>query len=81
MFDNSTLKSPNQVYNELDKNHRLIIEDDVFTTSHFCHKHKLTIQDDTKGFSSDTHPGYFGYKKFSEIAINFLEVRLSNGLI
>jgi hypothetical protein len=81
MFDNPTLKSPNQVYNELDKNRRLIIEDDVFTTSHFCHKHKLTIQDDTKGFSSDTHPGYFGYKKFSEIAINFLEVRLNNSFI
>jgi hypothetical protein len=81
MFDNPTLKNPHQIYDELDKSHRLIIEDGVFTTSHFCHKHKLTIQDDTKGFSSDTHPGYFGYKKFSEIAINFLEVRLNNTFI
>lgn len=73
MFDNVTLKIHDEVYKNFDTNHRLIIEDDVYTTSHFCHKHKLTIQDDTKGFSSDTHPGYFGYKKFSEIAIKFLE--------
>jgi hypothetical protein len=42
----------------------------------FCHKYKLTIKDDTKGFTEDTHPGYLGYKQFSEVAIKFLETRL-----
>lgn len=80
MFDNPTLKHFYDFYVDFDKNHRLIIEDGVHTTSHFCNKHKLTIQDDTKGFSSDTHPGYFGYKKFSEIAISFLEGKLKDKL-
>ena len=78
MFDNPTLKYFYDFYEEFDKNHRLIIENGIYTTSHFCHKHKLTIKDDTKNFSSDTHPGYFGYKKFSEIAIKFLENRFSS---
>jgi hypothetical protein len=78
MFDNPTLKFHDILYDELDKKHQLIIEDNVYTTSHFCHKHKLTILDDTQGFSHDTHPGYFGYKKFSEVAIKFLEERLNN---
>lgn len=81
MFDSPTLKNHHEVYTNFDTNHRLVIEDGIYTTSHFCHKHKLTIQDDTKGFSTDTHPGYFGYKKFSEIAINFLEDKIKGKLI
>jgi len=77
MFDNPTLQAYYDFYRDLDKNHQLIIEDGVYTTSHFCHKHNLTIHDDTKGFSGDTHPGYFGYKKFSEIAIKFLDSKLN----
>ena len=80
MFENPTLKHFNDFYLDFDKDHRLIIEDGVYSTSHFCNKHKLTIQDDTKGFSSDTHPGYFGYRKFSEIAINFLKGRIKKGI-
>ena len=76
MFDNVTLKNNEMFYNELDKTHKLIIEKGVYTTSHFCHKYNLTIKDDTKGFSCDTHPGYLGYKQFSEVAIKFLETRL-----
>ena len=76
MFDNITLKSNEMFYNELDKTHKLIIEKGVYTTSHFCHKYNLTIKDDTKGFSSDTHPGFLGYKEFSKIVIEFLEQRL-----
>jgi len=81
MFDNPTLKSHDIIYNELDKQHQLVIEDGVYTTSHFCHKHKLTIKDDTKGFTEDTHPGYWGYKKFSEIAIKFLEPRITPSIL
>ena len=77
MFDNTTLQPYKVIYDELDINHQLIIEDGIYTTSHFSHKYNLTIKDDTKGFSSDTHPGYWGYKKFSDIAIKFLESRLS----
>lgn len=78
MFDNPNgLKHPfGVVYDELDLKHQLIIEDDVYTTSHFCHKHKLTIKDETHNYTEDTHPGYFGYKKFSEIAINFIKTRI-----
>jgi hypothetical protein len=76
MFDNPTLKNNVKFYEELDKTHKLIIEDGIHTTSHFCHKYKLTIKDDTKGFTEDTHPGYLGYKQFSEVAIKFLETRL-----
>lgn len=76
MFDNPTLKVYDDVYKELDINHQLFIEEGIFTTSHFCHKHKLTIYDDTLGYTNDTHPGYFGYKKFSEIAIEFLKNKL-----
>ncbi len=81
MFDNVTLKVHDEIYKNFDKNHRLVIEDGIYTTSHFCHKHKLTIRDDTKGFSTDSHPGYFGYKKFSEVAIKFLDSNLFNKLI
>jgi hypothetical protein len=78
MFDNpGGLKYPfDEVYEDLDSKHQLIIEDNVYTTSHFCHKHKLTIKDETRGYTDDTHPGYFGYKKFSEIAIDFIKSRL-----
>jgi hypothetical protein len=78
MFDNPNgLKYPfGVVYDELDLKHELIIERDIHTTSHFCHKHKLTIKDETNDYTSDTHPGYFGYKKFSEIAINFIKTRI-----
>ena len=77
MFDNTKLKNPfDEVYADLDLNHQLIIEDDVYTTSHFCFKHKLTIKDETHDHTEDTHPGYFGYKKFSEIAINFIKTRI-----
>jgi hypothetical protein len=78
MFDNpSGLKFPfDVVYDELDLKHELIIEKDIYTTSHFCNKYKLTIKDETNNYTSDTHPGYFGYKKFSEIAINFIKTRI-----
>lgn len=81
MFDNPLLQPYNVIYDELDINHQLIIEDGVYTTSHFCHKYNLTIKDDTKGFSSDIHPGYWGYKKFSEIAIKFLEPRITPSIL
>lgn len=82
MFDNTKLKNPfDEVYVDLDLNHQLIIEDDVYTTSHFCHKHKLTIKDETHDYTEDTHPGYFGYKKFSEIAIDFIKSRLETTLL
>jgi len=64
------------VYDELDLKHELIIEKDIYTTSHFCHKYKLTIKDETNDYTSDAHPGYFGYKKFSEIAIDFIKTRI-----
>jgi hypothetical protein len=82
MFDNTKLKNPfDEVYVDLDLKHQLIIEDDVYTTSHFCHKHKLTIIDETHDYTEDTHPGYFGYKKFSEIAIDFIKSRLETTLL
>jgi len=82
MFDNTKLKNPfDEVYVDLDLKHQLIIEDDVYTTSHFCHKHKLTIKDETHDYTEDTHPGYFGYKKFSEIAIDFIKSRLETTLL
>ena len=76
MFDNITLKSNEKFYNEMDKTHRLNIEKGVYTTSHFCDKYNLTIKDDTNGFTEDTHPGYWGYKEFSKVAIKFLEQRV-----
>ncbi len=75
MFDNTTLQPYQDIYRNLDKEHQLVIEDGIYTTSHFCHKHKLTIKDDTNGFTDDTHPGYFGYKKISDIMIKFIESR------
>jgi hypothetical protein len=77
MFDNpSGLKYPfDFVYNNLDIKHELIIEDGIYTTSHFCHKHKLTIKDETQDYTGDIHPGYFGYKKISDIMIKFIESR------
>ncbi len=76
MFDTLTLKNPSYLYNELDEKHMVIIEKDVYSSNHFCHKNKLTIKDDLNGFADDTHPGYFGYKKFSEILIKFLDDRV-----
>lgn len=72
MFENQTLKHFTSLYEELDKKHMVIIEDGIYSSSHFCTKHKLTIKDELNGFSGDSHPGYFGYKKFSEVLINFL---------
>jgi hypothetical protein len=75
MFDTFTLKEPFFLYNELDKKHKVIIDENIHNSSHFCHKNKLTIKDELNGFSDDTHPGYFGYKKFSEKLIEFLNSR------
>lgn len=75
MFENETLKHPKILYQELDKKHRIVIEDGIYSSNHFCAKHGLTIKDELNGYSGDTHPGYFGYKKFSEILINFLNNR------
>lgn len=72
MFDTMTLKDPEYLYREFNKKHEVIIENNVYNSNHFCHKNKLTIRDELNGFSDDTHPGYFGYKKFSEKLIEFL---------
>jgi hypothetical protein len=72
MFDTHTLRNPKFLYEELDKNHKVIIDDYIDNSNHFCHKNKLTIKDELNGFTDDTHPGFFGYKKFSEKLIDFL---------
>ena len=78
MFDTQTLRGGvyEEIYKKLDGERKLIIEPGVDNTSHFCHKHNVTIMHDLNGFTSDTHPGYYGYKMFSEVAIKFLESRL-----
>lgn len=76
MFENETLKHYKELYQELDTKHRIIIEDGIYSSNHFCSKYKLTIKDELNGYSGDSHPGYFGYKKFSEKLITFLSDRL-----
>jgi hypothetical protein len=78
MFENDTLKSSHKyVYDILDKKRKVILEDEgCHSSSHFCHRHKLTIKDELNGFTEDTHPGYFGYKKFGETLNKFIESRL-----
>jgi hypothetical protein len=76
MFENETLKSPKELYGDLDQKHMIIIENGVYNSSHFCHKYNLTISDELNGHSGDTHPGYYGYKKLSEVIIKFLQEKL-----
>ena len=71
MFENDFLRNPiKQFYHEMDKTHKIHIGNNCTSSSHFCIKNKLTISDELNGFTGDTHPGYFGYKKFSEVVIN-----------
>ena len=79
MFENDTLKSSHEyVYNILDKKRKVMLEDkECYSSNDFCSKHKLTIKDELNDFDEDTHPGYFGYKKFSESLIKFIEDRFN----
>lgn len=79
MFDNDYLRNYEtfeSFYKEMDKKHKIYIDNDCFSSNHFCIKNKLTIKDELNNFSGDTHPGYFGYKKFSEIIIKNIDERL-----
>lgn len=78
MFENEFLRNPfKSFYDVMDVNHRIIIDNDCTSSSHFCIKNKLTISDELNGFTGDTHPGYFGYKKFSDVVIANIKNRLS----
>jgi len=78
MFENEFLRNPyKEFYDDLDEKHKIFIDDDCTSSSHFCLKNKLTIKDELNGFTGDTHPGYFGYKKFSEVVISNILRRIS----
>jgi len=68
MFENEFLRNPyKSLYYELDRKHKIHIDEDCTSSSHFCIKNKLTIKDELNGFTDDTHPGYYGYLKFAEV--------------
>ena len=77
MFENDYLRNPFiKFYEEMDKEHRIFIDSPCTSSSHFCIVNKLTIKDELNGFTDDTHPGYYGYKKFADVVIANITKRL-----
>ena len=77
MFENDYLRNPFiKFYNEMDREHRIFIENGCTSSSHFCIFNKLTIKDELNDFTGDTHPGYYGYKKFANVVIANIQRRL-----
>lgn len=75
MFDQSSLMSKYISFYKKN-NDKLINIDHKRSINDFCGDNKLTISDELNNFTPDTHPGYFGNKKFSEKLIEFLTNKL-----
>lgn len=63
---------PNKQFNKS----RELNVDGCKTIYEYINVNKLSISDETNGFSDDGHPGYNGHKKYAESLIKFLEEKL-----
>jgi hypothetical protein len=55
--------------------HKEMIIDGYESVADFTGRQKYTIHDETNGDSGDRHPGYFGYKKYGEMIIEYLKIQ------
>jgi hypothetical protein len=78
MFENGGIKFEyNDIYKGIDAKRKLVNHPTQTSISHYCIDNKLTITDELAGDHKDSHPGYFGNKKFAEeIAIPYIEEQL-----
>jgi hypothetical protein len=75
MFDTTTLTASFKDF-YLEFKDRELRFDEYNSINQFCTFQKLTIKDELNDFTSDTHPGYFGNKKFGERCIKFIVDKL-----
>lgn len=77
VFESESMCGPfSEIYDKLNIDRRLCLTKDCMSINHYCAHKKLTIKDETEGFTDDTHPGYFGNLEFSKEAIKYITEKI-----